>query len=67
MPAKRKKKPGAGALAKKRLRQEDKYKEQVATRDQKHFVPGEGKPEILSAANEEHCQFALKFAQGVHA
>ena len=67
MPAKRKKKTGAGALAKKRLRQEDKYKEQVATRDQKHFVPGEGKPEILSAANEEHCQFALKFAQGVHA
>ena len=62
----KKKKPGAGAVERKRLAQEAKYEAKAASSADKVLQLKQGNPEILSASNEEHCKFAVKFAEGVH-
>ena len=55
------KRPGRGALFRKQKAQEARY---VQKGPEKDSIVG-SKPRLLSAANEDDCKFAIKFADGV--
>ena len=62
------KRPGRGSRARKQAASQAKYEEKRSEKDSTNeiwFNLVGSKPRLLSDGNEDDCQFAIKFAEGV--